>query len=140
MAAQKGRDLLVKIHDGSASFEDANYNVVAGMRTNSFGFTAEQIDITNKDSGGFKESLDEAGNVGLEVSGGGVFLDDAAFQRVHDHFLARTHMDCKLVFPDFAEYTGKFSIDSLNIGGNETEAITYEIKMDSTGPITVTAL
>jgi predicted secreted protein len=31
MAAQKGRDLLLKIHDESGSYSDANYVVVWGL-------------------------------------------------------------------------------------------------------------
>jgi TP901-1 family phage major tail protein len=140
MAAQKGRELLLKIHDGSTDFTDAGYSVVGGFKSNSFEMNGEAIDITNKDSGGFKELLEGGGNVSLSVSGDGVFLDDASFQRVHDHLLAQTHPDCKIVIPDFAEYTGKFAISTLSLSGNDGEAVTYNISLDSAGIVTVTAI
>ncbi len=140
MAAQRGRDLLVKIHDGSASFEDANYIVVGGFKSNGFDMNGESVDITNKDSGGFKELLEGAGTVSLSISGDGVFVDDASFQRVHDHMLARTHPSCKIIVPDFAEYTGPFSIESLSLSGNDNEAVTYNISFVSAGAVAVTAI
>lgn len=140
MAAQSGRDLLLKIHDGSGSFDDANYAVVGGFKSNNINITAQSVDITNKDSNGFSEMLESAGNISISTGGDGVFVDDASFQRVHDHVLAQTHPDCKLVFPGFAEYTGKFHISSLNITGNDNDAITYAITLESSGVVTVTTL
>ncbi|PCI59459.1 MAG: phage major tail protein, TP901-1 family [Kordiimonadales bacterium] len=140
MAAQSGRDLLLKVHDGSGLFDDANYVVVGGFTSNNINITAQSVDITNKDSNGFSEMLESAGNISISAGGDGVFVDDASFQRVHDHVLAQTHPDCKLVLPGFAEYTGKFHISSLNITGNDNQAITYAITLESAGVVTVTPL
>ena len=46
MAAQKGKDLLVKIFDGTS------YTTVAGLRTRRLAFNAETVDITNAESSG----------------------------------------------------------------------------------------
>lgn len=140
MAAQKGKELLLKIHDGSSSYDDANYVVIGGMNTNKISYSGEQIDITSKDSAGFKESLEGAGNVSISITGNGVFLDDASFQRIHDHFIAQTHPESKIIVPDFVEYTGKFEIESLGLNGDSNTAITYEIGLKSSGPVTVSTL
>jgi TP901-1 family phage major tail protein len=115
-------------------------SLFGGFKSNKLDFSSDSIDITNKDSGGFKESLESAGNVSLKVDGSGVFLDDASFQRVHDHFLSQTHPECKIVVPDFAEYTGKFEIESLSLDGAETGAVSFTIGLTSSGAVTVTSI
>jgi len=140
MAAQQGRDLLLKIHDGSAPLPGGAYLAVGGFTSNDFSINGETIDITNKDSGGFKELLEGGGNVSLSISGDGVFLDDESFKRVHDHMLAQTHPECQVIVPDFAEYTGKFAITSLSLTGGNNQAVTYRISLDSAGAIAVSAI
>jgi TP901-1 family phage major tail protein len=47
MAAQKGKDLLIKLGDGGTP---EVFTAIAGLRTTSLGFNAQTIDITNADS------------------------------------------------------------------------------------------
>ena len=44
MAAQKGKDLLLKIHNGTT------YVTVAGLRSRRIAFNAELVDITHAES------------------------------------------------------------------------------------------
>jgi len=138
MAAKSGRDLLVKIHDGSANFDDANYVVVGGFKSNGFDINGEAVDITSKDSAGFKELLAGAGNLSLSVKGSGVFVDDASFKRVHDHMMAQTHPLCRIEVVGFATYEGDFAISSLSMTGDDGDAISYDVSFDSAGAVTVT--
>lgn len=140
MAAQKGRDLLIQIHDGSADFNDENYVVVGGFKTNGVTINGDPIDITNKDSQGFKQSLAGAGNISMSLSGDGVFMDDASFRRVHEHMVNQTHPQCRAIIPEFASYTGPFAIGSLQLNGNDQDAVTYTISLDSAGVIDVSYL
>jgi TP901-1 family phage major tail protein len=53
MAAQKGKDLLVKIADG------AGFTTVAGLRSRRIAFNAETVDITHAESADrWRELLD----------------------------------------------------------------------------------
>ena len=62
MTAQKGKDLLIKIYDGSS------YTTVAGLRTRSLTFNAESIDTTNAESTGqWRELLDGLAERGCYV-------------------------------------------------------------------------
>jgi TP901-1 family phage major tail protein len=73
MAAQKGKDLLVKIADG------ASYTTVAGLRTRRLAFNAETVDITHAESANrWRELLDGAGVKRASVSGRGLFKDAAS--------------------------------------------------------------
>ncbi len=140
MAAQKGRELLIQIHDGSGDFNDENYVVVGGFKSNGFSIDGEAIDVTNKDSQGFKEALAGAGNISISLTGNGIFVDDESFRRVHEHMVSQTHPQCRVIVPEFARYTGPFAIKSLSMTGNDSEAVTYDISLDSAGVIAISYL
>ena len=73
MAAQKGKDLLLKIYDGSS------YTTVAGLRANRLSFNAESVDTTHAESAGrWRELLDGAGIKRAAVAGRGLFKDSAS--------------------------------------------------------------
>lgn len=134
MAAQKGRELLLKVSNGSGG-----YDPVGGFQSNSFDINGQAVDITNKDSGGFKEALSGAGTVSISTSASGVFMGDDEFQTVHDAALNNTHLDCQIVVPGFQTYQGNFIVNSLSMEGGTEEAVTYNISLESAGPITITA-
>ncbi|MBL4837129.1 MAG: phage major tail protein, TP901-1 family [Kordiimonadaceae bacterium] len=139
MAAKSGRDLLVKIYSGSGDISDAgSYNVVGGFKSNGIDISGEAVDITSKDSGGFKEQLESAGNLSIAVKGSGVFVDDASFKLVHEHMLNQTHPLCLVEVVGFASYMGSFTVSSLSLTGDDGDAISYDISLDSAGVITVT--
>ena len=90
MAAQKGKDLLLKIDTtGSGSFA-----TVAGLRSRQIAFNAESVDITDADSSGrWRELLAGAGAKRASVSGSGIFRDastDATVRQVF--FLSLIHI------------------------------------------------
>jgi TP901-1 family phage major tail protein len=47
MAAQKGKDMLLKLDDGSGAFVS-----IAGLRTQRFALNADPVDVTNQESAG----------------------------------------------------------------------------------------
>ena len=68
MTAQKGKDLLVKIADGTG------FTTVAGLRTRRLAFNAETVDVTHAESANrWRELLDGAGIKHAAVSGRGLF-------------------------------------------------------------------
>ncbi|WP_262689784.1 phage major tail protein, TP901-1 family [Kordiimonas aestuarii] len=138
MAAQLGRELLLKIHDGSSSYEDSNYVAVGGFNSNDIKITNSEVDITSKDSGGFKESLDGGGQRSFSSTAAGTFLSDAAFQTVHDHMMNATHPLCRVIVPGHGTYEGKFAITNLELMGREADEVNYSISFSSSGVITFT--
>ena len=82
MAAQKGKDLLIKIADGAGGFV-----TVAGLRTRQLAFNAEAVDVTNAESAGrWRELLGAAGVRRAAVTGAGVFRDEASDARLRQVF------------------------------------------------------
>lgn len=83
MAAQRGKDLLIKLDmNGTGSFE-----TVAGLRTTRLTFNAETVDVTNLGSEGrWRELLSGAGVRSATITGSGVFRDEATDARTRSIF------------------------------------------------------
>ena len=66
MAAQKGKDLLLKVDsDGAGTF-----TTVAGLRSRAIAFNAEQVDVTHQESAGqWRELLAGAGAKSARITG-----------------------------------------------------------------------
>ncbi len=137
MAAQKGRDLLLKLDEtGSGTFE-----TVAGLRATRLSFNAETVDVTTADSvGNWRELLAGAGVRTAAISGSGIFKDaasDAALRRV---FFDGTAPTFEVVIPDFGIVTGPFQLTSLEYSGEHDGEAAFEVSLVSAGPLTFTAI
>ena len=135
MAAQKGKDLLLKLDsDGLGSFV-----TVAGLRSKRIAFNSESVDITDADSAGrWRELLAGSGVKRAAVSGSGIFKDAASDAAIRTHFFAGEIVDWQLVVPDFGTIEGPFQITALEYGGSHDGEVTFEIALESAGPIAFT--
>ena len=83
MVAQKGRDLLLKIDNGTG------FASVAGLRSKRLSFNAALVDVTDAESAGrWRELLGGAGVQRAAVSGSGIFKDQASDALVRSLFFA----------------------------------------------------
>ena len=74
MAAQSGRNMLIKMKDGQGS-----YITIAGLRTKNLKFNAKTIDITHSESeDAWRELLPGSGVKSVEISGEGIFNNAAS--------------------------------------------------------------
>jgi TP901-1 family phage major tail protein len=88
MAAQRGKDILLKIGDGG---EPEAFVTVAGLRARTISLNARGVDVTDGDSAGrWRELLAGAGVKQASVSGAGVFRDAAADELIRQSFFAQT--------------------------------------------------
>ncbi|MFN3349648.1 phage major tail protein, TP901-1 family [Pseudorhodoplanes sp.] len=134
MAAQKGKDLLIKIHDGSG------YVTVAGLRTRRLAFNAQIVDITHAESAGrWRELLDGAGIKRAGLSGRGLFRDAASDTLMRQAFFDGAVKDCQVVIPDFGTVQGPFQIASLEFAGEHDGEVTYDMALESAGALTFDA-
>ena len=135
MAAQKGKDLLLKIHDGTA------YATVAGLRSRQIAFNTEPVDVTHAESAGrWRELLAGAGVKRAAVAGSGVFKDAASDALIRQSFFDGEIRQGQMVVPDFGTLTGPFQITSLEIAGEHDREVTFDITLESAGEITFAAL
>jgi TP901-1 family phage major tail protein len=136
MAAQKGKDLLVKISDGAGGF-----TTVAGLRTRRLAFNAETVDVTNAESSNrWRELLDGAGVKRASVSGRGLFKDAASDAQMRQTFFDGTIVAYQIVIPDFGTVQGAFQLTSLEFAGEHNGEVTYDVALESAGELTFTAV
>ncbi|MFS8039222.1 phage major tail protein, TP901-1 family [Xanthobacter sp. AM11] len=135
MAAQKGKDLLLKMHDGTALV------TVAGLRSRTLAFNAQSVDVTHADSAGrWRELLDGAGVKRASVSGSGVFKDAASDALVRQAFFSGALSPCQVVIPDFGTVSGPFQVTALEIGAEHDREVTFDLTLESAGELTFDAL
>src|SRR5581483_10343441 len=108
MAAQKGKDLLVKIDDSGS------FTTVAGLRTRRLSFNAETVDITHAESAGrWRELLEGAGVKRASIAGRGLFKDASTDALMRQTFFDGTLKNYQIVIPDFGTVAGPFQITTL---------------------------
>jgi len=146
MAAQKGKDVLMKINTSGST-----YVTVGGLRSSSITLSDESVDITNKDSLGTRTLLAGAGVNSIAISGSGVFTDStsevlvrtsfAAQQNTSDGASAQTpaFKNFQFSIPDLGTYTGSFMIASIEYAGEYNGETTYSMSFESAGYITFAA-
>jgi len=90
MAAQKGKDLLLKVDsNGSGSFP-----TIAGLRTRTLAFNAESVDVTHAESAGqWRELLAGAGVKSARLTGAGIFKDASSDEIVRGYVFNGTIRD-----------------------------------------------
>lgn len=136
MAAEKGSGFLVKIGDGGAP---EAFTTIGGMRSTSLTVNSEPVDITNKQSGGWRELLAGAGVRRLSVAGTGVFTDSAAETDLQAKALAASLDNYEIVFESGDKFAGAFQVATLDYSGEFNGERTYSLSLESSGPVAFTA-
>ncbi len=136
MAAQKGKDLLLKIDDGTG-----NFVTVAGMRTQRMAINADAVDSTSADSiGGWRELLANAGLRRATISGTGLFKDAASDALMRQAFFDGDIRNWQIVVPSFGTIQALFQISALDWRGDYNSELTFELSLESAGPLVFTAM
>jgi TP901-1 family phage major tail protein len=136
MAAQKGKDLLLKVDTTGAGV----YITVAGLRARSLSISAETVEITNTESAGqWRELLTGAGVKSARITGSGVFKDGASDATIRDYAFNGTIRDWQIIVPDFGTIQGAFQITALEFSGRHDAEVTFDISLESAGALTFAA-
>ncbi|MBB3238127.1 phage major tail protein, TP901-1 family [Phyllobacterium endophyticum] len=131
MGAQRGKDILLKVADASG-----NYVTCAGLKSKRVAFNTETVDVTDADAvGRWRELLGGSAVQRASVSGSGLFKDaqsDALFRQA---FFNGDIPAWQIILPDFGTLQGLFQITALEYGGAYNGEVTFEIALESAGPI-----
>lgn len=137
MVAQKGKDLLLKLDTNGAG----SFVTVAGMRSKRIAFNSETVDVTDADSAGrWRELLAGSGVQRASINGSGIFKDAASDAEIRTRFFAGTIAGWQLIVPDFGTVEGAFQITALEYSGNHDGEVTFEMALESAGPISFTVM
>jgi TP901-1 family phage major tail protein len=136
MAAQRGKDMLLKVRDDTSAFV-----TIAGLRSRRISFDAETVDITHAESvGRWRELLSGAGVKKATITGSGVFKDAATDLLARQTFFDGLIRDWRVIIPDFGTIEGAFQISGLNYRGEHQGEVTFDMTLDSAGALTFTAI
>jgi TP901-1 family phage major tail protein len=137
MAAQSGRDLLIKLDMTG----DGQFQTVAGLRATRISFNAETVDVTSLESqGGWRELLAGAGVKAAQVSGSGVFRDADTDERARQIFFDGATPAFQVIIPGFGIVEGPFQITAIEYAGSHNGEATYELTLASAGALSFTPL
>ena len=138
MAAQRGKDMLLKISDGAAP---PGFVTVAGLRARTLSLNARTVEATDSDSAGrWRELLGGAGVKSAAVSGQGVFRDAASDALMREAFFAQEARTWRLIVPDFGVLEGPFLVAALEYAGEHEGEATFAISLASAGAVSFAAL
>ena len=136
MAAQKGKDLLLKVDTTGAG----SFSTVAGLRSRSISFNAETVDVTHAETAGeWRELLAGAGVKSARIAGAGIFKDAASDATIRAYVFDGTIREWQVVIPDFGTIEGLFQITSFELSGRHDAEVAFEIALESAGMLTFTA-
>ena len=132
MAAQRGKDILLKIEGAPGVF-----TTVAGLRARTLSLNARTVDATDGDSAGrWRELLDGAGVKSAAVAGQGIFRDAASDALIRETFFDQTARIWRLIVPDFGSLEGPFLVAALDYAGEHEGEATFAISLASAGELT----
>jgi len=125
--AISGRSLRIS-RDGST---------IAGARTDNFTLSNEPIDITDKDDGGWRTMLADAGTRTVSADVEGV-LKDAVLIAEAVGTSTLLLKECIITVTGIGTLTGDFMLTSLQLGAEQADAITFTATLESAEGMTVT--
>lgn len=128
MPAIKGKLLLVKV----------GANTVTEARTTSLKINNELVDVTNKGSSGWRESLDGAGIASMSMSLEGTWTNSTAGQALRDYAISGDQETVVITDGNGDEYEGLFVVTSFEMSGDYNTAQMWTATLESSGVITFT--
>jgi TP901-1 family phage major tail protein len=129
MAAQKGAEMLVKVDDGTGTF-----NTACGIRSKSISFNTETVDVTDSCSAGrWRELLAGAGVRSATITGSGIFKDQDMEDDVRRYFFDGILFDAQMIIPDFGTLEGAWIVSSLDYAGEYNGEVTFSMTFESAG-------
>ncbi|MEM9668822.1 MAG: phage major tail protein, TP901-1 family [Pseudomonadota bacterium] len=131
MSGQRGRDLLLKIDDGTGTFV-----TVAGIRSKTLSFSAAAVDGTHTESpDAWREIIEGAGVKSAKISGRGVFKDASSDALIRQTFFSGLLATWQITVPDFGHVRGQFAITELSYSGDHNGEATFSITLESAGEL-----
>ena len=132
MPAEKGSAFLLKVGNGG---NPPVFATVAGMRTTQMSVNGEAVNVTSKDSGGWRELLSGAGLRSVSVAASGIFTGSAAETRLKSNALAGLLDDYELSFESGERMRGRFLVTRLDYAGDHNGERNYALSLESSGEV-----
>lgn len=114
------------------------FTTLGGLRSKSFSFSADSIDVSNHGSNQWKELLDEAGMKSVSLSGAGVYTSATNYRLCESNALAGL-LTCFAILDSVTGrvYYGCYKITGLEATAEYDGEAGYSLSMDSSGEIKI---
>jgi len=110
--------------------------LIAGVRTKAVSINGEPIDITNDDSGQWRELLEDAGQVAVNMTVSGVAKNHTLL--VESLVVGDRTQSTIFVYTGGGKIAGQFFLASYAETGEYNGAVTFEAELQSHGAVTYT--
>src|SRR3954464_7672877 len=104
MAAQRGRLMLLKIGTAAAG------TLLGGLKSTTFTMNNSVIDVSTKDTQGWRELLEDGSLKFFSIACDGVFKDSASDETVRTYVFNNTLNQFTFAFPNGDSVTSMFQI------------------------------
>ena len=133
MPASAGRDAVFSAYNGSS------YITVGGMRTRALKFDETNVDVTTADSSGrWTEMLNGAGVRTCSLDGAGIYQRDAGLKLLVAAYNNGSLIVCRFAWPTAGlQVDASFLIDSFGWDAPYNDSGTFNVKLTSSGPVTL---
>ena len=132
MAVESGAAFLLKMGDGGSPEQ---FRTVAGLRTTQMTIATEQVVVTNKGSGGWRDLLPVGGVRSVSISGAGVFTGSAAEMALKERALTGALDRFEVSFEGGERLRGTFQLSRLDYSGDFNGERTYTLALESSGAV-----
>ncbi len=135
MAAIKGRNWLLKLGTAGAG------GTLAGVRTTVIKFNDEEVDITTKDSAGWRELGEAFGTQSIDIEVEGIFSNSATYETFQGYVQARSINGFQLISTDAADtdaLSGLFQITGFTLNQPHNGEVSFSCTLKSSGAVTFT--
>lgn len=127
MASKIGRAVILSLVEGT------ELTTLAALKTKSFTWNDEPVDITSDDDAGWRKLLDDvSGTRSVDISAEGILKSTQLSA------IAEAGLDVELEFnvPTVRKWTGTFRLSSFEISAETAEGTTFSASFSSSGPVT----
>ena len=128
MSAQKGNSLLLKV--GAVAGSPVT---VAGLRNTAIKLSNTMVDVTNKDSLGYRTLLQGAGEQSVTISADGTADSAAAFSTLQNNAFNNTISTYSLFFDNGDTLECPFQITSFEVSGAYNKEQLFTCTLESSG-------
>jgi len=133
MAATLGRLMLIKVGTAAAG------TLLGGLKTTSFKMNNQPLDISTKDTLGWRELLEDGSLKSVSIAGAGIFKDSTSDETIRSYVFAGSLNTFTLVFPNADTIEGTFLVTNYERSGGYEGPEEYTLSLESSGIPTFTA-
>ena len=135
MTTYCGSDFLIQMQDEPTAGE---WETIAELQGSSASINNTQVDTSSKDTNLWRR-LSACGIKSMTLNGDGIANDDNTYIQLKANAHGNTIAVYRLINGYGDTWQGSFQISSLEMTGNNGEAETFSLTLESAGEITFTA-